>query len=134
MHRSLTSRKTVSCAEKNLFHPDNLPSHKIDGLRFKLLDPPYSPDLNPSNFLFPNLKIALCGQRLSSNDETITFVKKDVQYCLDELKRQDHLWEKRVHLKDKIPCIFVWQKTFQTPLVFFAHCPLFSNVLQLHDF
>ncbi|GFU41928.1 histone-lysine N-methyltransferase SETMAR [Trichonephila clavipes] len=69
--------------KKIMYHQDNAPSHtsavamtKIHELRFELLDhPPYSPDLAPSNFfLSSHLKIALGGQRFSSNEEAITFV------------------------------------------------------------
>ncbi|GFU76535.1 histone-lysine N-methyltransferase SETMAR [Trichonephila clavipes] len=69
--------------EKILLYQDNAPSHasavamaKIHELRFKLLDhPPYLPDLAPSDFfLFSQLKLALGGQRFSSNEEAITFV------------------------------------------------------------
>ena len=65
------------------FHQDNAPSHtsavamaKIHELRFKLLDySPYSPDLALSDFfLFPHLKIALGGQKFSSNEQVINFV------------------------------------------------------------
>ena len=87
--------------KKILFHQDNAPSHtsavamaKIHELRFELLDhPPYSPDLAPSKFiLFPHLKIALGGQRFSSNEEPITFVnnyfaEKNAEYYLDRLQR-----------------------------------------------
>ena len=52
--------------KKILFHQDNAPSHTTT---------PYSPDLAPSDFfLFPQLKIALGGQRFSSKEEAITFV------------------------------------------------------------
>ena len=79
--------------KKVLFHQDNAPSHtsavamaKIHELWFELLDhPPYSPDLAPNDFfLFPHLKIALGGQRFSSNEEAITFVN------INSLKRLLH--------------------------------------------
>lgn len=79
---------------------------KIRELRFKLLDhPPYSPDPARSDiFLFPHLKIALAGQRFSSNGETITFVnnyftEKNAEYYLDGLERWEHRWEKCVELQ-----------------------------------
>ena len=82
-----------------LFHQDNALSHtsavamaRINELQFELLDyPPHSPDLAPSDFFsFPHLKIALGGQRFSSNEEAITFVnnyfaEKNAEYYLDEL-------------------------------------------------
>ncbi|GFV43189.1 mariner Mos1 transposase [Trichonephila clavipes] len=95
--------------KKILFHQDNAPSHtsvvamvKIYEIRFELLDhPPYSPDLAPSDFfLFLHLKIALRGERFSSNEEAITFVnncfaEKNSQYYLDGLQR----WGKCVELQ-----------------------------------
>ncbi|GFW47197.1 histonelysine Nmethyltransferase SETMARlike [Trichonephila clavipes] len=99
--------------KKILFHQDNVPSHtsvlamaKIYELRFELLDhPPYSPDLDRSGFfLFPHLKMALGGQRFSSNDEAITFVnnyfaEKKAKYYLDELQRWEHRWKKCIELQ-----------------------------------
>ena len=96
--------------KKILFHQDNAPSHtsafaraKIHELRFELLDHlPYSPDLAPSDFfLFFQLKIALGGQRFSSNEEANTFVndyfaEKKAEYYLDGLKRWEHRWDKCV--------------------------------------
>ena len=88
--------------KKILFHRNNAPSHtsadataKIHELRFELLDhPPYSPDLTPSDFFLSlHLKIALGGQRFSSNEEAITFVnnyfaeKYAVYYLDDRLQR-----------------------------------------------
>jgi len=92
---------------------DNAPSHtsavalaKIHELRFEQLDhPPYSPDLAPSDFfLFPKLKVALRGQRFSSNEEAITFVNNyfaeiDAEYYLDGLKRWEHRWKKCIELQ-----------------------------------
>ncbi|GFX00736.1 histonelysine Nmethyltransferase SETMARlike [Trichonephila clavipes] len=79
---------------------------EIIELLFELLEhPPYSPDLAPSGFfLFPYLKIALGGQRCSSNEEAITFVnnyfaEKNAEYYLDGLHRWEHLWKKCVELE-----------------------------------
>lgn len=73
---------------------------KIHVLRFKLLDHvPYSPDLVLSNFfLIPHLKIALGGQRISTNKEVITFVKNyfaeiNAEYYLNELDMKASLGE-----------------------------------------
>lgn len=99
--------------KKILLHQDNAPSHtsvvamaKIHELGFELLPhPPYSPDLAPSDFfLFPHLKIALGGQRFSSNEEAISFVnnyfeEKNSKYYLDGLQRWEHRWEKCVELE-----------------------------------
>ncbi|GFU83389.1 histonelysine Nmethyltransferase SETMARlike [Trichonephila clavipes] len=79
---------------------------KIHELWFEQLDhPPYSPDLAPSDFfLFPHLKIALGGQRLSLTEEAIIFVnnyfaEKNAEYYLDGLQRRDDRWEKCVELQ-----------------------------------
>ncbi|GFV57747.1 histonelysine Nmethyltransferase SETMARlike [Trichonephila clavipes] len=79
---------------------------KIHELRFELLDhQPNSPDLAPSDFfLLPHLKIALLGQRFSSNEEAITYVnnyfaEKNAEYYLDGLQRWEHRWEKCVELQ-----------------------------------
>ncbi|GFW24983.1 histone-lysine N-methyltransferase SETMAR [Trichonephila clavipes] len=70
---------------------------KIHELWFELLDHPlYSPDLAPSDFfLVHHLKIALGGQRFSSNEEAITlvnkyFAEKSAEYYLDVLQRWEH--------------------------------------------
>ena len=72
----------------------------------QLLDhPPYSPDLAPSDsFLFSKLKVALGGQRFSTNEEVINFVNnyfadKDANYYLEGLMRWEHRWEKCVVLQ-----------------------------------
>ncbi|GFW76988.1 mariner Mos1 transposase [Trichonephila clavipes] len=99
--------------KKILFQQDNAPSHtsvvgmaKIRELRFELRDhPPYSPDLAPSDFfLFHLLKIALGGQRISSNEEAVTsvnnyFAEKNAEYYLDGLQRREYHWEKCVELQ-----------------------------------
>ncbi|GFU58797.1 histone-lysine N-methyltransferase SETMAR [Trichonephila clavipes] len=101
----LVGKRSHLQKKENLLHQHNVPSHtsavamvKIHELRIELLDhPPYSPDLAPSNFfLFPYLKIALGGQRISSNEETITFVdnylaEKNAGYYLDGLQRWEHI-------------------------------------------
>ncbi|GFY03094.1 histonelysine Nmethyltransferase SETMARlike [Trichonephila clavipes] len=78
----------------------------IHELRCELLDhPPYSPDLPLSDFfLFPFLKFATGGQRFSSNDEAITFLKnyfakKNAEYYLDGLQRREYLWDKCLELQ-----------------------------------
>ena len=54
--------------------------------------------------MFPHLKIALGGQRFSSNEEAITFVnnyfaEKNAEYYLDGLQRWKHHWDKCVELQ-----------------------------------
>ena len=74
----LTGKRPHLQKKKILFHQDNAPSHtsavaiaKILELQLELLDhPPYSPDLATRDFfLFPHIKIALGGQRFSSDEE-----------------------------------------------------------------
>jgi histone-lysine N-methyltransferase SETMAR len=50
---------------------------KLRDLHYELLEhPPYSPDLDPSDFfLFPKLKLFLAGQRFSSNQEATAVVE-----------------------------------------------------------
>jgi histone-lysine N-methyltransferase SETMAR len=50
---------------------------KLRDLHYELLEHPlYSPDLAPSDFcLFPELKLFLAGQRLSSNQKQIAAVE-----------------------------------------------------------
>ena len=94
--------------KKILFHQDTsaVAMTKIPELRFEMLDhPPYSPDLAPSDFfLFPHLKIMFGGQRFSSNEEVITFVKnyfaeKNTECYLNWLQRWEHRWEKCLELQ-----------------------------------
>jgi histone-lysine N-methyltransferase SETMAR len=64
-------RKDPVCKRKKvIFHQDNAPAHKsvlamgkLRDLHYELLEnPPYSPDLAPSDFLlFPKLKLFLAG-------------------------------------------------------------------------
>jgi histone-lysine N-methyltransferase SETMAR len=67
-----------------IFHQENATAHiivlamgKLRDLHYELLEhPPYSPDLDPSDFyLFPKLKLFLAGQRFSSNQEAIAAVE-----------------------------------------------------------
>ncbi|GFY16504.1 mariner Mos1 transposase [Trichonephila clavipes] len=99
--------------KKILFHQDNASSGtsvvamvKSTNYGLSYLHPPYSPDLATSDFLlFPHLKIALGGQRVSSNEEAIPFVnnyfaEKNAEYYLDGLQRWEHRREK---------CVFTWR-------------------------
>ena len=83
---------SIIYTDNALFHTSAVAMVKIHELRLELLDhPPYSLDLAPNDFfLFPRLKIALGGQRFSSNEEAITFVnnyfaEKNAEYYLDGL-------------------------------------------------
>jgi histone-lysine N-methyltransferase SETMAR len=77
-------RKDPVCKRKLIFHQDNTPAHKsalamgkLRDLHYEFLEnPPCSPDLAPPDFyLFPELKLFLAGQRLSSNQEAIAAVE-----------------------------------------------------------
>jgi len=61
---------------------------KLRDLHYELLEqPPYSPDLAPSDFyLFPKLKLFLAGQRFSSSQEAIAAV---VGYFADLTKNHN---------------------------------------------
>lgn len=81
--------------KKCLFHQDNAPPQtsavamaKIHELRFELLDhPPYSPDLAPNDFfLFPKLKVALGGQRFSSNEKAIINGLRKQLFCRERYR------------------------------------------------
>ena len=103
----LAERRPHLQKKEILFHQDNAPSHtsavamaKIHEFRFELLDhPPYSPDLALSDlFLFPHPKVALGGQKFSSNEEPITYVnnyfaEKNAGYYFDGLQR----WEQGLY-------------------------------------
>jgi hypothetical protein len=100
--------------EKIIFHQDNAPSHesllemgKLRDLHYELSEnPPYFPDLAPSDFfLFPKLKLFLVGQRFSSNQEAIAAVggyfadltKNDYR---DGIMALQHRWNKCISLKE----------------------------------
>lgn len=77
-----------------LFHQDNAPAHKscismaaIHNAGFEILEqPPYSPDLAPSDFhLFPKLKEHLRGTHFPDDDAVMTEVN-------EWLERQDNLF------------------------------------------
>jgi transposase len=74
-------------------------------LHYELLEhPTYSPDLAPSDCLFPELKLSLAGQRFSSNQEAIGAVEG---YFADLMKNHyrdgimvlEHRWNNHISLK-----------------------------------
>lgn len=98
--------------KKILFHHDNAPAHssivamaKINELKFQLLSqPPYSPDLAPSDYyLFPNLKKWLGGKKFESNEQVIGAVNEYFE-GLDEsdykngITALEHRYEKCINL------------------------------------
>jgi histone-lysine N-methyltransferase SETMAR len=71
-----------------LFHHDNAPAHTSLSVRKfmtkhsipTLPQPPYSPDLSPSNFfLFSKLKITLKGRRFQTVEDFITDAMIDLK-------------------------------------------------------
>jgi histone-lysine N-methyltransferase SETMAR len=66
-------------------HKSKLSQDKLIELKFEqLAHPPYSPDLAPSDFhIFPKLKLAMKGQRFSSDDQ----VKGAVNSWLDSMPK-----------------------------------------------
>jgi len=76
-----------------LFHHDNAPSHAALLTRWFLTDnkvtvvphPPYSPDLAPSDFLFPKLKMKLKGRRFQTLEE----IQAESQTFLNSLREND---------------------------------------------
>jgi histone-lysine N-methyltransferase SETMAR len=70
---------------------------KLRDMHYELSeDPPYSPDLAPSDFrLFPKLKLFLTGQRFSLNQETIAavegyFAHLMKNHCRDGIMALEH--------------------------------------------
>jgi histone-lysine N-methyltransferase SETMAR len=99
--------------KKTIFHQHNAPAHKsvlamgkLSDLHYELLEqPPYSPDLVPSDFcLFPKRKFFLAGQRFSSNQEAITAVERyfadlPKNHYRDGITALEHRWNKCICLK-----------------------------------
>ena len=74
---------------------------KVHDLGFELLlQPPYSPDLSPSDFfLFPNLKIWHRGKRFPSDEEVIAAVDEyfrgfETSYFSEGIKKLEEHWMK----------------------------------------
>jgi len=79
---------------------------KLEDLHYELLEqPPYSPDLVPSDFyLFPKLKLFLAGQCFSSNQEAIAavqgyFADLTKNHYRDRIMALEHRWNKCIRLK-----------------------------------
>ena len=92
--------------KKVLFHQDNAPCHnslaameKLNELSFEYLpQPPYSPDLAPSDYyLFADLKKMLQGKKFYSNEEVITktkayFETKDKSFYKKDIEMLEKRW------------------------------------------
>ena len=71
---------------------DNLPAHKVDGVRKRIADtgaelrllPPYSPDLNPIEMAFSQLKAHL----RKAAERTVPALWDRIGQCLDEITPQ----------------------------------------------
>jgi hypothetical protein len=79
---------------------------KLRDLHSELLNqPPYSPDLAPTDFyLFPKLKLFLAGQRFSSNQEAIAAVEGYFANLTNNCYREgimgmEHRWNNYISLK-----------------------------------
>jgi len=96
-----------------LLHQDNAPAHTsamamavIRECGFELLSqPPYSPDLAPSDYhVFQSLKDSLRGQRFGCDEEVIHMINdwfelQDKQFFVDGVNSLAHRWDKRVVLE-----------------------------------
>jgi len=76
---------------------------KLDQLRFELIaHPPYSPDLAPDYYLFPNLKRWLQGKKFTSNEEVIAeayFEDLDVSYYRKGIEILENRYTKYIALE-----------------------------------
>lgn len=109
----ITRSRPHLAKNKVLFHHDNAPCHtsfvvqaKLDELGFQMISqPPYSPDLAPSDFfLFPNFKRFLSGKRFNSNEE----VKQETEqyfggypstYFLEGIEKIENRWYRCIDLQ-----------------------------------
>ena len=108
-----TRNKAWFGKKKIIFHQDNAPLHtsviamaKLHELRYELLQqPPYSPDLVPSDFhLFPKLNIFLGGRRFPTKGELTAeleryFAGLEESHFWDEIKAFEHRWTKCISLQ-----------------------------------
>ena len=94
--------------KKVLFHQDVsiATMAKLHELHFELLpQPPYSPDLSPSDYwLFADLKRMFQGKRLGSNEEVISeteayFEAKDKSFNKKGIKLLEICWNQCITLK-----------------------------------
>ena len=109
-----------------LFHQDNAPAHKahatmatIDNCGFQIVqNPPYSPDLAPSDyFLFSNLKKISGGPRYANDDDVMDAIK--------------HFWG------SQDTTFFRWameQKVLDEFFWFFAWCHRLNYICFLQNF
>ena len=96
-----------------LFHQDNAPAHKsavaltaIHDCGFPLVEnPPYSPDLAPSDYyLFPKMKKELSGQHFVTDNDVADAVEvyledQDSSFYEEGIRTLHHRWNKCVNLK-----------------------------------
>lgn len=93
---------------------------------------PYSPSLAYSDFLLPDLKKWLSGQRFSNNEEVMSavngyFEEKDSSYYKKGIKLLEHHWEKCIELKGENvkKFFFIGSGIVYTIIYFFLSCFLF---------
>ena len=92
-----------------VFHQDNAPAHTSTvataAIRECCFEPPYSPDLAPSDFhMFQNLKDSLRGHKFDSDENVFYAINDwcqqlDKSFFLDGVKSLEHRWEKYVELQ-----------------------------------
>ena len=99
--------------KKVLFHQANTPCHKfmntmvkLNEFSFELLrNPPYSPDLAPSDYwLFLDLEKMLQGKRFGSNEEVIAeteayFESKDESFYKKGIEKLENHWNECITLE-----------------------------------
>jgi histone-lysine N-methyltransferase SETMAR len=79
---------------------------KLRDLHYEFLEhPPYSPDLDPSDFyIFPKHELFFAGQGFSSNQEAIAAVERyfadlTKNHYRDRIMALKHCWNKCISLK-----------------------------------
>ena len=84
LHKAINEKRKGKVKYQTLLLHNNAPPYMVkvtrqaiqDSKFEKLLHPPYSPDLAPSNYyLFRHLKKSLCGRRFEDNNEVMSAVR-----------------------------------------------------------
>ena len=110
---AILKEKRPHLTKKVLFHHDNVPAHtsaiataKLFNLLYEILpNPPYSPDLAPSDyFLFPNMKTWLGDKRFSLNEKIFAATNEyfegfDQNYFLEGIKKLEYRYNKCIPFK-----------------------------------
>ena len=108
-------RQAKNCQESTFYMTTPLISVRLLSLflvseKVKVLNhPPYSPDLNPSDFLFPRLKKILSGNKYTSRSS----LGSDICQCLQQIPKEDYLSAFRDWVKRLQKCVSVKVKYFE---------------------